>query len=441
MGATTVSAIREAAPVVGTYTGTDFMSQAVIDGVGIGFSKYAKNAIADLELNTAYEFYYDAQGKILMAVEYDDAAATNNYQYLYVNYAESQAAAGGILNGKDAKVVLTAVYPNGGSALLNYAVKYKAATDEYYITMPDGTNKVVDNSGMIAAGWYAYTTNENGDVTLKDLNSTYAQEEASLVANTNKAAVSIGGTTYSANSKTVLTLVDVYGNTVSYTGIANFPAINAAYPTLVTHANGSALAKTITAYSAAPLTTAATYGYCVMLWSTDANGYTYFFYVDGAPVFITLENTLATSDFDQGTGYVYELTSTSGVYEATKITVTNELNKNFDLNTFVYNYVENAIIDVVDDNYFTTLAVSAEDYADSQYAIWYQTWSQFIPGLEQGQLSSMLYYYDADTIIYDCVNGGIVTELTEGAAFLAKVDTTTTTWAGENYCEIIWIVG
>ncbi len=485
IGGGIVGSVEHVDPVVGTFTGTDWLGASVIDGVGKSIS--AVNDNVSLEIGYAYEFYYDSLGTILRADEYDTAGAAGTYQYLYVKDAAAQGFTGTLLDGKDAKIALNVTYANGGAEVVYYAVKYSANDDWYYITIdgndyvitknvttnPTNSNNVANIKGELTSAnlndqgqrtkitlvdtWFSYTKNADGEVTLKSLNNTYANAVENTI-NVVSSRATIGGISgYTANSKTVLTVVDAKGNAATYTGIGNFPIkdyVNA--DALYTYGANSKVLKNVTIYTDV-VPTDALVGYCAFLWSTDANGYTYMFYVDGVPTMITLEDSLATSPFDQGTGKVYDLTYENGAYTTDKnhvagaytntVADTDEGVMNgglygvFNGVTFTYDYVETATIDTIDDGFFTTTAIEQEDWDDSNYKKWtallggatdYATWQAFV--------GAQTVYFDANTAVYD-VSGGSATEISEGDVFIAYIDEdASAAYNGAQYASIIWII-
>jgi len=307
----------------------------------------------------------------------------------------------------------------------------------------------------IAEGWYSFTTNDAGEVTLKTLNNEYANTADSITIATAKATIT-GISGYTANKNTVLNVVNEDGTVISYTGINNFPAKTAGFEdsVLYTYAKDGKVLKTVTVYVAgAPVTSNLNLAYCAGAWDSSETGATtdyttYMFYVDGVMQFIKLEEA-ATA------GYVYDLTVADGEYTATKVgaygvsdgdndadITTGTVNAgysmfkmgvanqtyyaDFNLTTFAYNYYEYATIDTIDENYFTTVAVEAEDVADSVCGI---------------AVDANTYYFDSNTRVYDTTGAG-ATEITEGDVFVAYIDEdASVAYNGEQYAAIIWIVG
>ena len=370
----------------------------------------------------------------------------------------------------------------------------------------NGTKQVAGHAGVTANTWYSYTTNEAGEVTLKTLaENSYANAVTGITVETGKADTDTG---YAANSKTVLTVVDKNGIAVTYNGIANFPEEgeidSEVFSVLVTHAKtgtvGADLAKNIFVYVGDEVIEGAKdYIYVVMAWSYDEETTTYWAYQNGATTFITFNNDNLT-DMNTMTMYsVCTISTENGEYVASLVETGKYKN---DGNTGAQLWYEEATIDTVDENYFTTVEVDVDGYEDlvatlvevpepeykteitdednevlfwsnpfdptSDMIVWNTNghpedgskWTPVV--LNQDDIDaaneenaeseakieklmedticgynvkSKLYYYDNDTVIYDCVNGGFLTELSSGDSFLAVMDTKDPT-----LCAYIWIV-
>ena len=441
-----VATVAKADYITGTYTGTNAMLQAVIDGKAYTASNVNDGVYSALKwtltLDTAYKIYTDSLGNILKAEVYDDAAATNNYQYLYVTGAEVQPFTGSILNGKEAKVALSVVYPAGGADVVYYAVKYSASKYQseaggYYITL-DGKDVAVTRDLKVNAGWYAFTKNDAGNVTLKGfgaISTAATTDSVKLVPG--RATVGIDG--FTANSKTVLNVVDIKGNVATYTGITNFPTLTGTN-VLYTYTPNKII-STINVYTGTDaVKTTVNYALCMSGAGSTSAGNRYVMYFGGKAETITVDTVLAT-------GVVYNLTLTNGEYSADAVGAykatgaTNDkgtVNAGYgmgklpeggygytDMVTFMPKYAEYATVDVVDANYFTTVAVSADDAADS------------VVGKET---AANTYYYDANTKIVDTTGKG-ATELTSGNVFVAFVDeAASNAYAGAMYVSYVWII-
>ncbi len=463
-----VASVREAdAPVVATYNAYNpTFAWYTMNGVS-----YAANGKGDASaittFDSSYELYLDSYGNILFAKLYEDGEDAN--QYLYVQLAESQPYTVGALDGQAAKVALTVLYPNGGKEVVYSNVKATKISGNtvYYITV--GTNDyaigedqltpIVNNTlgaptaiENVVAGWMRYSTNDAGEVTLKGLSADYAAVENVTVV----PAIATTGGSKTADSKTVLTLIDGDGNAVVYTGIANF--VSKSGDALVTYGYGGKVAKTITMVVPS-IRNALNLAYCVADLGQSAAGTTYQFMVDGAMQYITIENGGCFA------GNLYDLTSEDGEYTATMVNYYANTDADFDedgeidvvldagavnagthsifspygalptfyygdtnFDNFVTSYYEWAIVDTVDDTYFTTVAIDVDpegDYTDTVYG---------------APVQSFTYYYDANTVVYD-VTGAGATEVSEGDVFVAYVDeAASAAYNGATYVSYIWIV-
>lgn len=424
-GNTAVATLKKAEPVVGTLINHTLFTWNV-DGVTV----YANpmNVSTPAEYGVSYEIYYDAQGNILKAVEYDSTEASGAYQYIYIQGSQAQVKSTDLLGNNTTKVAYDVVNVNGGQSVVYGAVKTDA-TGEYVMVNGEKTYITSDvAANFVPAGWYTFTANDAGEISIKDLSrNSYAKAAYSVAIAEGKAntGITVDGVAYSANSKTVLNVIDEDGNVATYTGIANFPEagkVNGAYNVLVTHAANSTVAKTITVYvGAASIEGATNYAYVVMAWSYDAETVTFMAYVDGAMQFLTTARG-GYNEYTMFTVCEYEVVDGENVFTP-DYTVVNTGLYLYDANTSAQLWYEAATIDVVDDNFFTTVAV-----ADDEDAI-----ADSICG---AATPAYTYYYDGNTVIYDCVNGGFATELSSGDCFMAVMDDVDPT-----LCAYIWIVG
>lgn len=433
-GATTVASIAKAEPVVGTLINHTLFTWN-IDGVTV----YANpmNVSTPAEYGVSYEVYYDSLGNILKAVEYDSTEAAGAYQYIYIQGSQAQIKSTDLLGDNATKVAYDVVGVNGGQSVMFGAVK-KDAVGEYVMVNGEKTYITADvASNFVPAGWYSYTANEAGEIAVKDLSrNNYAEAATAIDVEQGKAntGITVDGTTYSANSKTVLTVIDEDGNVATYTGIANFPEegkVQGTYEVLVTHAIDSTIAKTITVYVGSENIAGVTnYAYIVMAWSYDAETVTYMLYADGAMQFVTVDRANVSDAYNVFAGIehfiMYSVVALETVDGETTVeylwTPVNQGAYITEANTSATLWKEVATIDVVDDNFFTTVAVANDPDAIAD-------------SIGGEAVASNTYYFDGNTVIYDCVNGGIATELTTGDCFVAVMDDTDPT-----LCAYIWIV-
>jgi len=485
-GASAVASIAKAEPVVGTYINDTFFTFN-IDGVSVYESEHSVSSPS--EYGRAYEIYYDAQGNILKAVEFDSDEASGAYQYLYVKGSQAQVKGSDLLYSYETKVAYDVVYATGGQEIVLAAVRTDATGD--YVVV-NGEKKYVTEdvaADFVAEGWYSYTVNDDGYVTIKNLaTNSYATEKAAIDVETGKAGT---GTGFAANSKTVLTIVNEDGNSVTYTGIASFPELAGDYEVIVTHAKAGTLAKSIVVYYGdKPVGTTKNYAYVSMALNEDAENVTYMAWIDGAMQYITVSKDNLLGGASAYTMFsVCEVETKDGEYVVTLPAsgVVNAGKYNFNAYTGAQQWFEEATIDSVDENYFTTVEVAVEGGMKSPDELVVLDEGQYVfdlsifgvPGVYQVKndddgvagpsefdttdeaktaqymeiiahnkaaegmsdtycgynVDSKLYYYDNDTVIYDCVNGGIATELNAGDSFLAVMDTEDPT-----LCAYIWIV-
>jgi len=464
-----VASVKEAdAPVVATYNAFNpTFVWYTMNGVSYAVNGKGDASVLGLNFDSSFELYLDSYGNILYAKLYEEGESAN--QYLYVQLAEAQAYTEGALDGQAAKVALTVLYPNGGKEVVYSNVKatkiagetvyyITVGTNNYAITGDDEITPIVNNALTspvaikdIAAGWMRYTTNDAGEVTLKTLSDSYAAVEDVSV----KPAIATTGGSKTADSKTVLTLIDGEGNAVVYTGIANF--VTKSGSALVTYSYEGKVAKTITMV-VEDINNVLNLAYCVADLGQSALGTTYQFMVDGAMQYITLEAGGCYA------GYIYNLDFNSGDYTAELVGYYGNINEyvadddadpttgvvnvgygmdfygtgveasvkqNYGVQNFInmgWAYYEWAVIDTVDETYFTTVAINPDpegDYTGTAYG---------------APVESFTYYYDANTVVYDATGMG-ATEISEGDVFIAYVDeSASATYNGETYVSYIWIV-
>ncbi len=493
-GTTVVASVRAAEPVVGAYisrytsSGIDYYY--TIDSSFVGNSNFGSYGLRGSSEYGNYNFYYDSFGNLLHVEEYDADAVTASYKYLYVAGVEAQDVSYSVLDGKAATVALKVYFADGGYSVLYYAVKFDSDyifdldgegdgteySSGYYITI-DGYDYVLtsnltaltngteltsvdtwdnDNDPLtdevactatLDSNWFSYSLNDDGAVTLKKTKADYAQDSAVLTLATGKTETDIEG--IYVNGSTVLTVVDAYGTATTYTGYKNFPDVATTdyYTALVTYAKTDSttkFAKTITLCTSDQISGNEVYAYVSGLVGSTAAGDTYAAWVDGTVQYITVEAGSSVT-----AGNVYEWTVTAGESELKdnrSDAIINEGHKAVtDWNTYASEWGETATIEYVDDGFFTTGGVAEADWNEDaiEYLIAFNWVTMTAGSYDADAHAAKSYYYNANTVIYDCVNGGIVTELEEGAAFVARLN-----GAGEvngyeagEYATHIWIVG
>ncbi len=410
-----VQSIKEVAPVSGIYTAYNpNYSTIVVDG--ITYSSRVAYPTAAAEMNISYDLYLDSLGNVVK-MTLTPASQISTYDYVYVAAAAAQIIEGDLLTAASTKVVVQVIYPNGGSAVVDYAILTDAYYEQY-ITV-NGKNVYLSEGvpaieAAITTGWHTYTMNEVGEITLGALNADYAAVVPTLTVTGGYAKIT--GTTKTATVATTLTTVSPvrYGAVATVkTGFAAFPTSETYTNALITYDKGAVTVNTISVVDVIGSTPAPVYAYCAAVGNTGAAGTTYtVVFLDG-----TVENIVSTGVMTKGSVYTVAANA-YGTYNVGSATGIVNDGAAFD----IYGQaVPQATIATVGSNYFTSTATS---YADGDAA----------------DIDAVTYYYDAYTVVVDCTGTGAT--LAEGSVFLAATTTASSgSYAGLNYCTYIWIVG
>jgi hypothetical protein len=166
-------------------------------------------------------FYLDSNGYIV-GFESSDAIAAS-LQYLYV-HAISGLQFGNSGGFGDNRVSVT--YPDGTRATPVVAFRNYATSDAHHSAGYE-TVGTANISEITATGWFAYTTNSDGQVILNDLPITPSNVVASaigtnVVLTTGTPAINFSTVAGSATTTTVLNI-----NGTKYTGYSRFPTLKA----------------------------------------------------------------------------------------------------------------------------------------------------------------------------------------------------------------------
>lgn len=413
-----VQSIKEVAPISGIYTAYNpNFGYIVVDGVN--YTTRVAYPTGALEMNLSYDLYLDSLGNVVKMAP-SAYALPSVYDYVYVAKADAQiVAADGLLTSAVNKVVVQVVYPNGGTAVVDYAISYDAAKGYApYITV-DGAKVYLTTKEAVKAaiptGWHTYAMNADGAITLGALNSDYATVIPSLTVVNGKAQLT--GINKTATVATTLTTVSpIYAGAVATvrTGYTAFPLTETYTNALVTYDKGAITINSIAVVDVAGETPAPVYAYCAAVGNTGATGTSYtVVYLDG-----TVDTIISTG---MTAGSVYTVTASAtvaGTYDAVK--VNGIVNAGAFGNAFV-GYAPQATIAAVAGDYFVSASTAKEDgYAED--------------------IPAVVYFYDAYTVVIDCTGTGAT--LSEGSIFLASTTTASKgSYAGLNYCQYIWIVG
>ena len=114
-----------------------------------------------------YTFYTDANGVVIGTKKYEEAEA--DYEFVYVMKAEAPDESSSMISAKDNVAKVKVMYLNGDVEVLDYALSTDKKTDEGSFkvgaTKYEFTAAKFENT--IEEGWYAYSLNDDGEVTLK----------------------------------------------------------------------------------------------------------------------------------------------------------------------------------------------------------------------------------------------------------------------------------
>ena len=168
-----------------------------------------------------YTFYTDANGVVIGTKKYEEAEA--DYEFVYVMKAEAQDESSSMISAKDNVAKVKVMYLNGDVEVLDYALATDKKTDE--VSFKIGATKYefseANFESEIEAGWYAYSLNDEGEVTLKSAakKDKSAVKEVSVEKNDKTVASGL----YASTSTTV-TVLNKDGVLKSYKGYKNFPS-------------------------------------------------------------------------------------------------------------------------------------------------------------------------------------------------------------------------
>ena len=297
--------------VTGKMTGKE-TGKVYVDGTKY---TYKSGVTAVTSFDDSYNFYLDPNGYVLGAETVSESASAK--QYLYLEQAEVYGS-GSSLKGDDAaKALAKVLFTDGTEKTVNLQLQKATkayttsdskfdtavAKDQYYVTKPDGkyaavvntsSNKDTTATAYFPAGFYAYTVKNDqyvlsstlGDTTNKITATTVTEAGKTLVITKDSAAIG-GFVSKTANSKTVLTVVN--DGVKTYTGIKSFETTTFTIGTADGQIKGymtlekNGVVTDIIVIGGA-VTSANTWGYITGEGVTDSEGTKYNFYVDGKKV-------------------------------------------------------------------------------------------------------------------------------------------------------------
>ena len=168
-----------------------------------------------------YTFYTDANGVVIGTKKYEEAEA--DYEFVYVLKAQAKNDAADLFSDKEQVAKIKVMYLDGDVEVLNYALSTDKKTDE--VSFKVGATKyeftAAKFENTIEEGWYAYSLNDDGEVTLKSA----AKKDKSAVKDVEvlKNDKTVADGLYASTSTTV-TILNKDGVLKSYKGYKNFPS-------------------------------------------------------------------------------------------------------------------------------------------------------------------------------------------------------------------------
>ena len=268
--------------------------------VKVDGTKYAAvSAVFDSELNfdDTFTFYQDPNGVVLSKKVYEEAEDTLNYVYVF---GFSKKVADGNLYNTENSAKVKVVYTDGTVETVDYNV-YKAASGTNkgkYVAKLNGTETLLKDL-TVANGWYAYTENDDGAVTLKSAEK--ADVSAKLAVTAKKDVKTVASGVY-ATSTTKVSVFNDDGLVKTYTGYAKFPnelnkVVADADHALVVYGSSTKYAKAVYVYDGEADEDVETIDVALFVSAGDENedGTVCTFYVDGAKVEYTVDTTDLTS--------------------------------------------------------------------------------------------------------------------------------------------------
>ena len=291
-----VLGVAETLDGVKTAYGTNYVK---VDGVKypIVAGKTAPN------YDDTYTYYLDPNGVIVdseLAKEGESAL-----EYVYVMKVDAQDENSALLSSKDNLAKVKVMYVDGEAEVLTYAL----ATDKNDNVTFKLNGEKVDYSeaafeAAVTTGWYAYTLNSDGEVTLKS--ATKEDKSATLDVSVEKNVREVADDVYATTSTTV-TVLNKKGVVKSYKGYKNFPSTAlVAEDALVVYGSTEDYASAIYVYDADAESDADKIDVALYVSSGDTteDGKVMTFYVEGEKVSYTVENY---ADVTVSAGQLFEI--------------------------------------------------------------------------------------------------------------------------------------
>ena len=122
-----------------------------------------------------YTFYLDPNGIIIDSEKFEEAEA--DYEFVYVLDYDAQYKNDSLLSAKDNAAKIKVMYLDGETEVLDYALSTNKKTKDVEFKLNGETIVFEDGSFEVEDGWYAYSLNDDGEVTLK---SAYKKDKSAV---------------------------------------------------------------------------------------------------------------------------------------------------------------------------------------------------------------------------------------------------------------------
>ena len=272
-----------------TARGTNYVK---IDG-----TKYVTvtNLGKGMNFDDTFTLYLDANG---IALAKDTAEeADEDLEYVYVLKVNAQNEDENLITSDEAAAKVKVMYLDGEIEVLDYALDtdddYFKFCGEKYTYDPD-TNLASIFKSTVKTGWYAYTLNDDGEITLKSAN----QDDESTVKTVSiyDEQREIASGIY-ASTSTVVTVLDSDGIVKTYTSYKNFPKTKIEMSALVIFGTSTSRAAEVYIYDADAEEDTETIDVALFVKTGDetSDGVECTFYVEGEKVTYVVEDKPATT--------------------------------------------------------------------------------------------------------------------------------------------------
>ena len=248
-----------------------------------------------MNFDDTFTLYLDANG---IALAKDTAEeADEDLEYVYVLKVNAQNEDENLITSDEAAAKVKVMYLDGEIEVLDYALDtdddYFKFCGEKYTYDPDTTLASIFES-TVKTGWYAYTLNDDGEITLKSAN----QDDESTVKTVSiyDEQREIASGIY-ASTSTVVTVLDSDGIVNTYTSYKNFPKTKIEMSALVIFGTSTSRAAEVYIYDADAEEDTETIDVALFVKTGDetTDGVECTFYVEGEKVTYVVEDKPATT--------------------------------------------------------------------------------------------------------------------------------------------------